>query len=212
MGLLAFPAMAAVYAYLNKPGDKVYSLVTEFDRATPFIPVFAVPYAGWIFYILLCLVYFFRKDPALYYKTLTSYVICASVCYCIYSFYQTTVPRPSVTGEGPLEALVRYLYKRDQPFNCFPSIHCFSSYLMMKALYTSGFKTLRNRLVIYGLSITIIISTLLVKQHVILDALSAIILVEFVFWTVGRCTPYVQLLFGRLGWSRRLEAKAQSRM
>lgn len=209
--LLVFPVMAGIYAYVNKPAEKVYSLVTDLDRATPFVPFFAVPYLLWIFYIIVCLVYFYRKDPRTYYVTLATYVICASVCYGIYLSFQTTVPRPDIAGTGFFDDLMRYVYQRDRPFNCFPSIHCFSSYLMMKALAKSSFGTLTNRAVIYGMSLTIIASTLLVKQHVILDALSAILLVECVYWAVGRLSPYLQVLFGRMG-RRRLEAKLESRM
>lgn len=214
LALLVFPVMAGIYAYVNKPAEKVYSLVTDLDRATPFIPFFALPYLLWIFYIIVCLVYFYRKDARTYYLTLVTYVVCALICYGVYLSFQTTVPRPEVTGSGFFNELMRYLYQRDRPFNCFPSIHCFSSYLMMKALAKSGFQTLLNRLVIYGMSMTIIASTLLVKQHVILDALSAILLVECVFWTVGRIQPYMLPLLGRMGrmGRRRLEAKFESRM
>lgn len=211
MALWVFPVMAGIYAYVNKPGEKVYSLVTDLDRVTPFVPAFAVPYAIWIFYIIGCLVYFFRKDPGLYYKTIITYVLCASICYTVYVYFQTTVPRPAVTGTGFADELVRYLYLRDQPFNCFPSIHCFSSYLMMKALNAGSFKTVWNRLVIHSMSLVIILSTLLIKQHVILDALSAILLVELVFWMVGRGQVHLLPLFGRVS-RRRLETKLQSRM
>ncbi|WP_438444825.1 phosphatase PAP2 family protein [Gorillibacterium sp. sgz5001074] len=206
-----FPVMAGIYAYVNKPGDKLYSLVTDLDRAMPFVPVFAVPYALWMLYILACLIYFLRRDPGLYYQTLVTYVLCASVCYTIYVYFQTTVPRPEVAGTGWTDGLVRLLYLRDQPYNCFPSIHCFSSYLMMKALNAGAFRTVLNRLIIYSMSLVIILSTLLIKQHVILDALSAILLVEVVFWLVGRFRVHLVPMLGRLG-RRRLETKWESRM
>lgn len=212
LALLVFPVMAGIYAFVNKPGEKVYSLVTDLDRATPFVPFFAVPYLLWIFYIIACLIYFQRKDARIYYSTLVTYVLCALICYGVYVSFQTTVPRPDVTGTGLFDDMMRYVYQRDRPFNCFPSIHCFSSYLMMKALHKSSFAGFWNRVIIYGMSTTIIASTLFVKQHVILDALSAILLVELVFWAVGWMQARFLPVLGRPGRRRLQEAKFPSRM
>jgi len=73
------------------------------------------------------------------------------------------------------------VYKADQPYNCFPSIHVLSCYLMMKAIYKSSIKNRVNQAVVYSNSIIIILSTLFVKQHVILDVASGILVGELVY-------------------------------
>ncbi|WP_409343291.1 phosphatase PAP2 family protein [Paenibacillus sp. MBLB4367] len=186
--MLVFPVLGWMYAFVNKPGEKVYNLVTDLDRAIPFLKIFALPYSIWIFYIYVCLVYFFLKDPAVYAKSLKTYVLCALTCYMIYLVFQTTVPRPMLEGTDPVTRLMAYIYDRDQPFNCFPSIHCFSSYMVMKALYTSNFRNKWNQTLIYGMSTLIILSTLFVKQHVILDVVAAIALVEVVYRLLSRAS------------------------
>lgn len=186
--MLVFPVLGWMYAFVNKPGEKVYNLVTDLDRAIPFWKIFALPYSVWILYIYACLVYFLIKDPAVYYKSLKTYVLCALTCYMIYLVFQTTVPRPILVGSDPFTLLVGYIYNRDQPFNCFPSIHCFSSYMVMKALYTSSFRNKWNQTLIYGMSSLIILSTLFVKQHVILDVIAAIALVEVVYRLLSRAS------------------------
>ncbi len=179
--MLVFPFLGAMYAWSNAQVThevKVSTLITSFDTAIPFIKYFALPYSIWIFYIYVCLVYFFFKDPTYYYRGLLTYIVCALVCYGIYSVFQTTVPRPVVTGSDPFSELMRYIYNRDKPFNCFPSIHCFSSYMVMRLVWTSGFRNKRNLMLITGMSSLIIMSTLFVKQHVIMDAIGGIVLVE----------------------------------
>lgn len=177
--MLVFPLLGMMYAWTNQGNREIYSLMTAFDEATPFIKYFALPYAVWIFYIYVCLIYFFKKDVNVYYRGLVTYTVCALTCYVIYAVFQTTVARPEIAGDDPFSWLMRYIYNRDQPFNCFPSIHCFSSYMVMRLVWTSHFRNKWNVTLITGMSSLIIMSTLFVKQHVVLDALAGILLVEF---------------------------------
>jgi len=179
--MLVFPFLGMLYALMNKPLEQVYRLDTPIDAVIPFVRFFAVPYSIWIVYIYICLVYFYFKDPKFYFRGLITYTISALICYAIYAVFQTTVSRPVLTGDDVFTRLMHYIYNRDQPFNCFPSIHCFSSYMVMKALFTSGFRTRWNQILIYGMSSLIILSTLFIKQHVIMDVVGAIVLVEIVY-------------------------------
>lgn len=185
IGMLIFPVMGWLYALTNNSQSQVYSLMTDLDRAFPFVKLFVLPYSVWIFYLYACLLYFFLKDPTLYVRTLITYVVCALICYAVYMVFQTTVPRPVLEGTDPVTRLLAFVYNRDQPYNCFPSIHCFSSYLVMKGLYTSRFRNWLNQTLIYGMSSLIIVSTFYIKQHTFLDAIAGIILAEFVFRLVS---------------------------
>lgn len=182
--MLIFPILGAMYAWVNRPNQEVFTLITAVDDAIPFVKYFALPYSIWIFYIYVCVVYFFFKEPAVYYRSLLTYTICALICYGIYSVFQTTVPRPFITGNDVFSELMRFIYNRDQPFNCFPSIHCFSSYMVMRMIWTSSFRNKVNVTLITSMSSLIILSTLFVKQHVILDVISAILLVEIVVMVI----------------------------
>ncbi|RED31694.1 phosphatase PAP2 family protein [Paenibacillus sp. VMFN-D1] len=176
--MLVFPVLGSIYQLVNHPNDRVYSLVTQADLAIPFIKYFALPYGVWIFYIYACLVYLFFKDRNLYYRGIILYTVCAMTCYGIYLVFQTTVPRPVVTGSDPFSELVRFIYKRDQPYNCFPSIHCFSSYMVMRLFLTSKARSRMIMILVSTMSILIIASTQFVKQHVLWDAVAAIAMVE----------------------------------
>ncbi|MBB6731758.1 phosphatase PAP2 family protein [Cohnella zeiphila] len=178
--MLIFPMLGAIYGWVDKPGKVIYHLTTRLDDAIPFVKYFAIPYGVWIFYIYLCVLYFFKKDIRVYYRALMVYTLCALVCYGIYSGFQTTVPRPVLVGHDPFTRLVAFIYHRDRPFNCFPSIHVFSSYMVFRLLAASGFRNARNLALIGGTSTAIILSTLFIKQHAIMDGIAGILLVEIV--------------------------------
>jgi membrane-associated phospholipid phosphatase len=154
--------------------------MTSWDYAIPFIKYFALPYSVWIFYIYVCVYYFFRKDLRVYYRDLLIYTVCACICFGIYSVFQTTVPRPELVGNDAFTSIVRFLYHRDQPFNCFPSIHVFSSYMVFRLTASSSFRNKWNMILIGVMSGTIISSTLFIKQHAILDGIAGIMMVEIV--------------------------------
>ncbi|GGD67126.1 phosphatase PAP2 family protein [Paenibacillus nasutitermitis] len=181
LGMLIFPVLGWMYTWINNQDTQAYSLMTDLDNLIPFLKLFVLPYSIWIFYIYICLIYFFIKDPRVYIRCLLTYAICALVCYGIYLVFQTTVPRPQLSGNDPLTRLMSFVYNRDQPYNCFPSIHCFSSYMVMKALHTSGFRNRMNQFLIYGMSSLIICSTLFVKQHVLLDVVAGVMLADTVY-------------------------------
>lgn len=180
LAMLVFPVLGMMYAAVNRVDGRVWNLVTPLDRAVPFIKWFALPYSVWIVFIYVCLLYFFVKDVRTFYRGVITYTLCALLCYLVYSVFQTTVPRPQLSGSDPFTRLVAYIYNRDQPFNCFPSIHCFSSYMVFRILASSTFKT-RRSLTLVGIgSGLIILSTQFIKQHVVLDLIAAITLVELV--------------------------------
>lgn len=180
LAMLIFPVLGMIYAAVNRVDDKVWSLVTPFDQAVPFIKWFAVPYSVWIVYIYICVLFFFVKDVRTFYRAIATYTVCALLCYLVYSVFQTTVPRPALDGSDPLTRLVAYIYNRDRPFNCFPSIHCFSSYMVFRILASSSFKTRRSLSLVGIGSGLIILSTQFIKQHVVLDLIAGIALVELV--------------------------------
>jgi len=184
--LLTIPIISIFYNLINHPRNGVNILITGLDKSIPFMKIFIIPYVSWYFFIFIVLVNLALKDKEIYYKTLISYNLGMLVCYLIYLVYQTTVPRPDITSNDILSKLVLLIYSNDNPYNCFPSIHSYTSYLMIKAILKSNIRNMHNTLIISSISILIILSTLFVKQHVVLDAISAIILGEIIFNIVYR--------------------------
>lgn len=178
--MLIFPLLHFIYKFLNTPHGKVHNLSTVFDVSTPFVKVFIIPYITWYIFTYIIFIYLYQKDKKIYLRTIITYAACLLLSYLIFYFFQTTVPRPVLVGNDIFTNLIRLVYKFDEPFNCFPSIHVLSCYLIIKSI-----KLLKNqnnfiKLLLCFIGTLIILSTLFVKQHVLLDILCAILLVEVV--------------------------------
>jgi membrane-associated phospholipid phosphatase len=179
--LLSIPLLNIIYQVLNHGERGARQLITAVDHQIPFVEIFVVPYVLWYAFIFLMFVYFCIYDRAIYYRTLLSFCVGMLVCYVIYFFFQTTVPRPELMGNGILTSMVKYVYGADQPFNCFPSIHVLSSYLMILGIRHSKLWTIRKDIIVSTIAYSIILSTLFVKQHVVLDVVAGVLLGSLLF-------------------------------
>ncbi|MDM5317640.1 phosphatase PAP2 family protein [Fictibacillus sp. b24] len=179
--LLSIPLLNIIYQVLNHGERGARQLITAVDHQIPFVEIFIVPYVLWYAFIFLMFVYFCIYDRAIYYRTLLSFCVGMLACYVIYFFFQTTVPRPELASEGMLTKIVQYVYGADQPFNCFPSIHVLSSYLMVLGIRHSKMWTIKKDIIVSSIAYSIILSTLFVKQHVVLDVVAGILLGSILF-------------------------------
>ncbi|MDO7906682.1 phosphatase PAP2 family protein [Paenibacillus sp. JX-17] len=177
--------MGLVYKSLNNGTGGARVLNSPVDGLIPLVPWMSLPYLGWYPFIFAAMAYLCLRDTRLYLRVLLAMNICLCVCYLIYAHFQTTVPRPVLSGSGLGTRLLRYVYSEDRPYNCFPSIHALHSYLVMRGVWASRSVRRRYKLLISAGSITIIASTLLIKQHVIYDAAAAALLGETVFMLLG---------------------------
>ncbi|MFL0249460.1 phosphatase PAP2 family protein [Clostridium neuense] len=178
--MLILPLLHIIYKFLNAPHGKIHNLSTIFDECLPFVKVFIVPYITWYVFTYIILIYIYFKNRKIYLRAVITYIVCLIISYFIFYFFQTTVPRPELIGNDIFTNIIRLIYKFDKPFNCFPSIHVISCYIIIKSIKTLKIHKKYTKPLIYFISMLIILSTLLIKQHVLLDILCAILLVETV--------------------------------
>lgn len=182
--LLTLPLLSLIYLWLNHPTDEIHSLVTDLDEKVPFIKIFVIPYISFQAFVAVGLLYFYWRDRQTYYRTIITLNLSLVICFIIFYFFQTTVPRPALNGSGVLNKLLRLTYSLDEPFNAFPSIHTTASFIMIKAIGRSKVRNRWNSLIINTIAILIIISTQLIKQHVLFDLAAGVVLGGLVFETV----------------------------
>jgi membrane-associated phospholipid phosphatase len=178
--LCLFP-LNIFYITLNNSKRGSRSLILGIDSLIPFIEIFIIPYLAWYAFIFLTMAFLCFKDRKTYFITLISYGFGLIASNITFFFFQTTVPRPELIGNGLFTRMVQMVYGADQPYNCFPSIHVLTSYLMVKAIMCSSVKNKTNTSVILMSAIMIIVSTLFVKQHVVLDVAAGILYGEVLF-------------------------------
>lgn len=179
--MLSIPISNIMYVLLNNGNRGTHSLVTELDQGVPFLKIFILPYLSWYFFIIGTLIYFCFKDRKIYYRTLAAINLGLLISYAVYFFFQTNVPRPDLIGDDFLTALIGFVYNNDQPYNAFPSIHVLLSFIMIKAINKYPGKNYVNITVVYIIAILIILATQFIKQHVVLDLLSAVVLGGLIF-------------------------------
>lgn len=164
---------------------KATILTSTIDSRIPFIPYFIYFYILW--YVMLFIVPYllYKSDKEIFKKYFVSTFISITIAGLIYIFSPTSIVRASINGSGITNFIVKFIYLIDTPvMNCFPSMHCIISFLFIFSVI--GCRNLSNKYkwVISILSCLIVISTLLVKQHVVVDVISGFIISSFVYFIV----------------------------
>jgi membrane-associated phospholipid phosphatase len=173
--LVTLPLINIIHTALNNYRGNVHILRTHIDMIIPFEKIFIIPYLLWFFYFVSVLVYFAIVDKKSYFRMLFSIIIGNLLCFIVYYFYPTTVPRPDIIENDILSNLVRVTYKSDNPFNCFPSVHVLNALLASMYLFEYNKKAIVRYFSVFAF-VLITLSTLFVKQHYILDAVASSII------------------------------------
>ena len=155
-----------------------YDLSGIMDYHIPFIPVFIIPYAlafvQWIVgYIVVA-----WQGKEYCYKVIGGEIISKFIVGIIFLAFPTMMLRGEVTGSDVFSQAVALLYKIDPPTNLFPSMHCLESYICMKSAFEMKGVGNRYRISMVIISILVFMSTVFIKQHVVLDFFGAVIVAE----------------------------------
>ena len=172
---LSIPLATIIHISLNKARPGVHIVKTFVDDLIPFNRYFALPYLFMFLFISISLLYFAIVDSKTYFRLLASVVCGMLLCFVVYYLFPTTVPRPKLLGNDFFSNLVKDIYASDNPYNCFPSIHVLSAYLPIlfafkynKSIFMKGFTFIGGGM--------IILSTLFIKQHYVLDGVASIVI------------------------------------
>ena len=179
-----------------------YDFTTAFDRAVPLLTVFV-----W-FYILafpyLAAVYMLtaRRGKDLFYRFVATDLTIHFICFICFILIPTTNIRPEIAGNTISEKILLLVYSLDggsSPSNLFPSIHCYVSWMCWRGVAGSEKVPKWYQKFSLVFAVLIIISTQVLKQHYIVDAIAALVLVE-VFWRFyqsGQRHNWVYRIFDR---------------
>ncbi len=153
------------------------------DDLIPFCKYAIVPYFAWFVWIPFTLFYLLWKAPrADFWRLCLPLFAGMTIALACYVILPTGLDlRPyRVYGSDIFAQAVRMLYATDTPLNVCPSIHVFNSVTLMMAYYrshifeTPGRRWMRPASAV--LCVSIIASTVLLKQHSCIDVLLGILL------------------------------------
>jgi len=161
----------------TSPYHVIYSRI---DDVIPFNEYFIVPYLLWFVFIAAVFLYFFFTDVPGFYRLALMMFSGMTIFLIISTLYPNGLHlRPAVfIRENGFMDMVRSLYKTDTPTNVFPSIHVFNSLTACIAIYFNT--NLRKHNIIrwsaYILGALIILATMFLKQHSVVDVTGAVIM------------------------------------
>lgn len=177
------------FAYLEKTVTSHYHLIhLKPDDLIPFCEVFVIPYLLWFAYVAVTVLYFFFKDRDDYFRIctflftgMTIFLIISTVWPNGHNLRPVVMPRDNV-----FTRLVSVLYRADTPTNLWPSIHVYNSlgchFAVVKSTQLEKHKGVRIGSLI--LCVSIILSTVFIKQHSVFDVTTAFIMAAVMYGIV----------------------------
>lgn len=179
MGIYAVFYMIAFF-YLEQRNGAVHEIHFGIDAYIPFCEVFIIPYLMWFGYVAFTVCFLCIKDPEESEK-LVSFLMAGMTIFIVVSAIYPNGHhlRPVVfPRDNVFTRMIAVLYASDTPTNVLPSIHVYNSIAIMIAVWRS--KCFKGHKIITGfmlaLGVSIIFSTVLIKQHSMIDVLLAFIL------------------------------------
>lgn len=173
-GLIYFPW----FAYLENHVTHNYSIIqTSFDKKIPFIEYFVIPYLLWFLFLAVAILYFFFTNKADFYRLMVFLMIGMTLFLVISTLFPNgQALRPTHFERNNIFVeLTKYVYQTDTPTNVFPSIHVYNSLGVYIAVQNS--EQLKKypwvQALAFIIASLIILSTMFLKQHSVVDAIGA---------------------------------------
>ena len=164
---------------------------TALDDRIPFCEYFVIPYLLWFLYVGVTILYFCMLNPSQ--KESDDFFSCFFMGSAVFFMISLVYPnvqnlRPAYIGEGFWAGLVKLIYLTDTPTNILPSLHVYNSVVCLAAIMRN--KSCRKRKwLITGvgiLTVSIILSTMLIKQHSVVDVMMALLFNVIFYYVVYR--------------------------
>ena len=173
----------ASFMLMEQSDVKIHIIHSLADDKIPFCPYFIIPYVLWYFFLIGTVIYFAVSCPSKkeYYQYLGTLGVGMTLFLLISYVYpngQQLRPDLSNAGNGVFISVVRFLYKIDTPTNIFPSMHVFNATASCIALYQNECCR-KNKIFTVSqliLGVSIVLSTMFLKQHSVADVMTALIL------------------------------------
>lgn len=142
---------------------------------TPFMIVFYIlAYVSWVIGFIVM----GRESRQVCYEVCVAEQIAKIMCLIAFIAIPSTIVRPEITGNGIFEWLTNLIYTMDKPDNLLPSIHCLENWICFRGAMRCKKVGTGYRIIMLISAILVFASTLMVKQHVFMDVVAAIIVAE----------------------------------
>jgi membrane-associated phospholipid phosphatase len=177
------------FRHLEKTVVKHYDIIhMKLDNFIPFCEIFIIPYLLWFGYVAVVLLYLFFRQKDDFIKSCVFLFTGMTIFLIISTFWPNghqlrphVMPRDNIFTQ-----LIGHLYKIDTSTNIWPSIHVYNSIgahlavIHCEKLKKHKVLTLSSLI----LCVSIVCSTVLIKQHSVFDVLTAFIMAIVMYMVV----------------------------
>ena len=171
---------------LISAGSYHHNLSSGLDDIIPFIPWTILIYWGCVVFWGINYYLGILYDRSGGRGFITAHFIGETICFILFVLFPTTMERPVIADAKGLLSIVELTYRFDSADNLLPSIHCFVSFLCWIGVRGKREIPKWYRAVSFIIAALVCISTLTVKQHVIIDVISGVLLAELSYFVSSR--------------------------
>lgn len=155
-----------------------FDLTNRVEEKIPFLPWTILIYWGCYLFWIVNYAIGCRREREEAFRFMGADILAKLVCLVCFLTFPTTNVRPVIEGHSLWEELMRLLYEVDAADNLFPSIHCLTSWLCVIAVRGNEKVPKWYRVVSVLIALSICVSTLTTKQHVVVDGVAGVLLAE----------------------------------
>lgn len=189
--LIYMPLYLLWFAWLEKTNVRNYQIIhVAADDYIPFCEVFVIPYFLWFAYVAAVVIFLFFKNKQEYYRACVFLFTGMTIFLAISTLFPNGHHlRPAVMPRDNIfTQMISFLWKTDTPTNLWPSIHVYNSLGAHFAVIRSSMLESKRgiKAVSFLLSTSIILSTMLIKQHSVFDVLTGIAMGAIMYVLVYR--------------------------
>lgn len=192
--LLYFIPYMIWFNLLEQYAVPVFFTHCRLDDFIPFCAAFIIPYLLWFPYVAVGMATTCLRDKTEFIRLCIRLYTGMTICLILYTVFPSgQLLRPDLSNlHGPMTGLIQGLYGLDDSSNVCPSIHVYNTLCIHFTLCTWEV-TRRKKLLLAAswlLTVLIIASTVLLKQHSVIDGFAALglwlVIEGLLQWSVAR--------------------------
>lgn len=185
--LNALLLMFSVFAYYLAKLTPYNAVIVggTFDEFIPLSPPWVIFYVLWYPLLVFVPCYIYKTNKSDFYTYISTKFIIDLIAIFIFVFYPTMFNRPELVVNDFFTWVLNLVYINDTPaLNCLPSTHCTVCFTSIYIIAKSNKIPKKCKAIGITIFMLIVLSTLFVKQHAIVDVIVAFILTAIISFVV----------------------------
>ncbi len=161
--------------WVGEMRGEVFQPALEVDARFPFVP--QAMYVYLLAYFAVLGLFLIRRSAAFLNRAYLAFIAMNLLAYALFALFPSQGPERGFPG-AESDAMLQFLYSLDARWNAFPSLHVANPWLVaLLAVRERRFDKVSVFLIVVAVCISL--STLLIRQHYLLDVLGGFALAVF---------------------------------